>query len=569
MCNNLSDKVILSIKIITAVKWSDCMKTWYMIPVRGGSKDVLRKNARNLGGKPLLAYVLETILKVENKKQVVVVTDDAELSEIARGYEVNIVMEEKTTGKATLDNVAYNTLSELYKLGAKGDDYFFTVQATCPFLKTETIIKAKKLIKNNGSILTAVDDRFLSWKMNSKGELIPAYKKRVNRQELPANYIESGAIIGARVKDIQKHKTRIIKPVAVISVDKVEGMDIDDYIDWYAAEYIVKRKRILIKADSSLKIGMGHLYRSSAIAYELSEHETYIVSNIYGNKKLSSSFFKDMPHNFIGVKSDSEFVKLSQRMKPDIIILDQLDTRYDYVKRLKSTGAVVITLEDMGPGAKIADLLISDLYKNPEVEDAKQLTGVQNAFLHPSFTWVNPDKKINKSVDNILLLFGGTDPSNLTIKALNALKAIKYKGFVRAVQGLGRKNRKIDLNEYGLKGEVLTNVKYMPKIMKEADIALSSAGRTITELMTLGTPVLCMCQNKKETTHTHAKKECGVINLGLGADISDKKLSEEINKLIQNYELRKKLHFYAKTTVKGRTNREIVRKISNIIKVEL
>jgi spore coat polysaccharide biosynthesis predicted glycosyltransferase SpsG len=226
-------------------------------------------------------------------------------------------------------------------------------------------------------------------------------------------------------------------------------------------------------------------------------------------------------------------------------------------------------LEDLGKGVQAADLLISDLYKNLAVKPSKQLTGVQNAFLAPSFMWSIPKRKHSKKVNNILILFGGTDPSNLTVKVLNVLKKSKYKGFVRVVQGLGRKNRKINLKSYGLSGEVLTNVKYMPKIMVEADIAFSSAGRTITELMTTGTPVLCMCQNKKETTHTHAKKEYGIINLGLGSKVSEKKLMDELNKLIGNYALRKRLSSSAVKMIKGRSNREIIKKIAAKIKIHL
>ncbi len=544
-----------------------------MVPVRGGSRGIIGKNKRNLNGKPLLAYTLECILKISKPKNIVVATDHEELKYIASNYDVNVFNLPKQTGKETLDDVALIVSDYLVKkLKANEDDILLTIQATCPFIKGETIKKAIDKFKkpSTGSVVTAMDARHLYWQEDEGGLPIPAYQKRVNRQSLPAFYRESGAVIGARIKDIIKSKTRIITPVQLITISSEEGLDIDDFNDWKVAESILSKKKIFIKADSSKKIGMGHLYRSAAIAYDLAHHSPIIFSNIRGDKNLSSEFFKDSLYQFHPVQSDEEFVKIAHAEKPELIILDQLNTTVDYIISLKKSNAKVITFEDMGKGAKESDLLISDLYKNYEIKEEKQLHGIENSIMNPTFEWIKTKENINSKVNNILIIFGGTDPLNLSLKTLRALEKVNYKGNITLIQGMGKKEKIESLDKFKLNGEVLNNVTFMPEIMMKADLAISSAGRTVTELMKVGVPTLCMCQNEKEMTHTHASQAYGVLNLGLGDLITLDTLSNNLDFLIENYEFRKHMHKRVLNAIRlKKSNKEILKIASDILKIQL
>ncbi|MHA1539523.1 MAG: cytidylyltransferase domain-containing protein [Alphaproteobacteria bacterium] len=548
------------------------MKTWYMVPVRGGSRGVPSKNKKDLNGKPLMVYVIESILKIEGSKQIIVATDDCELKSIAEKYGVNIFMLPPQTGGETLDDVAFLLTDYLLnECQADLEDVFLTIQSTCPFIRPETILEAKKyFIEGAGSVVTAMDARHLHWQVDGEGKPVPAYHARLNRQRLPPFYRESGAIIGARIKDVRAQKTRVIAPINLLPIAHEEGIDIDDFNDWAIAENIVSKKKVIIKADSSVKIGMGHLYRSVALAYELAKHKPIIISNVSCDKSLSRDFFKDPIYQFETVESDDEFVLFVEKEGADLVIVDQLNTSAEYIKSLKKTGAKVVTFEDLGPGAKEADLLVSDLYRNVEISDEKQLHGVENAILNPNFEWVEPILSLHKKVSNILILFGGTDPSNLTFKTLKALGRLQFDGQVTLVQGIGKEDKIEDLERFGLQGEILNNVSFMPAVMKKADLAISSAGRTITELMTLGIPTLCVCQNEKEMTHTHASQAYGVLNLGLGALVTEDGLMRNIEFLIQNYDFRQQMNIRAMSGVKNRkSNREIFRRIEKRLGMSL
>lgn len=532
------------------------MTAWALIPARGGSTGVPRKNVRYLGSLPLIAHSIQAAKTVLGNN-VAVITDDDEIAEISEHFGARVIREPKTTGKATLDEVVIRTIPELRELGAKSEDVLLTIQPTCPFLTPARIEEAlAEFASGAASVITVVDDRHLGWQIDENGKPTPDYKARVNRQLLPPQFRESGAIIGARIENILEKGTRIIQPIALIELEAKEAIDIDTFADWAVAEHYATRKQIVFRTDASKNLGMGHVYRTLAVAQELARHELVIV--LSKDQELGQEFFAEYPFRVELVANDDEFVNFVRGNNTDLVILDRLNNGEKIVSDLQTT-AKVVTFEDLGEGAAIADLLISDLYLNPAVSADHQLAGVENAILAPTFESLPRKASIEPSVENILLLFGGTDPSNLAVKSLDALEAIGFSGVVTVVRGLGAEP--IDLSKYSLKLNPLANVKNMPAVMVQADLALSSAGRTITELACLGVPTICMAQNAKELTHAHTTEANGVKMLGLGNDVSSEKLASEIQSLIADFSKRKTLSSNALEATNTRSNAKVVERI--------
>ena len=532
------------------------MTAWALIPARGGSTGVPRKNVRNLGGKPLIAHTIDAARAVLGRN-VVVITDDDEIAEISLAFGAQVLREPRTTGKATLDEVVVRTIPELQELGAKTDDVLLTIQPTCPFLTPTRIEQAlSEFAAGAASVITVVDDRHLGWQIDENGKPTPDYKARVNRQLLPPQFRESGAIIGARIDNILEKGTRIIQPIALIELEAKEAIDIDTFADWAVAEHYATRKQVVFRTDASKNLGMGHVYRTLAVAQELARHELVIV--LSKDQQLGQQFFAEYPFRVELVNNDDDFVKFVESNHTDLVILDRLNNGREIVEALKKT-AKVVTFEDLGDGAAIADLLISDLYLNPDVSAEQQLAGVENAILAPTFESLPRRATIEPSVENILLLFGGTDPSNLAVKSLDALQAIGFDGTVTVVRGIGADD--IDFSKYSLKLNPLKNVKNMPAVMVQADLALSSAGRTITELACLGVPTICMAQNAKELTHAHTTEANGVKMLGLGNDVSTIVLGAQIQKLISDFGARQTLSTNALKATSTRSNTKVVERI--------
>jgi spore coat polysaccharide biosynthesis predicted glycosyltransferase SpsG/CMP-N-acetylneuraminic acid synthetase len=537
---------------------SSLAKPFIVIPARGGSAGVPRKNVRLLAGEPLIARTIKTALAATLPGRVVVITDDDEIEEISLHYGALVTREEKTTGKATLDQVMVRAVPFLRQLGATDADVLLTMQPTCPFITSSRVREAMKAFgEGAGSVLTVIDDRHLGWRLDEGGNPRPDYAARVNRQQLPPHFRESGAIIGARIGDVIKFETRIIEPIRLIELPEGEALDIDTFGDWAIAEHLATRRRILLRTDAARELGMGHAYRTLALAYALARHDLTIV--LSANKPLGVGFFQEYPFKIETVEDDLGFLNLARKARADLIVLDQLDTHKELVALLGET-AKIVTFEDLGSGAEQADLLVADLYENPNVPSERQLTGVQNSILAPSFESLPRKTKFRENAEDVLLLFGGTDPSNLAIKALESLQSIHFKGRVTLVRGLGASL--VDPAKFGnLNLQILSNVKNMPALMVKADIAISSAGRTITELSCIGVPTLCLAQNAKELTHTHTTVNNGVIMLGLGSLVSVETLGAHISKLCDDAELRRTLHERALNATAGRNNTSIVARI--------
>lgn len=518
-----------------------------------------RKNVRTLGDVPLIVHAIRASCAAIPKDHVIVITDDDEIATIAAHEGVKVMREEETTGKATLDDVALKVVPFLESLGAAPEDIFLTVQATCPFLRPERITDACTLFAEGAaSVISVVDDRHLGWRIDADGQPEPDYKARVNRQALPAQYRETGAVIGCRIRDLLTHKTRIIQPIKLLEVSKQEAIDIDDFSDWAVATYLMGRRHIAIRADANQTLGMGHVFRALAIAQEFAQHKVSIISDRSG--ALAFELLSQSPFDVCEVEGNDGFLEWVEAHEVDLVILDQLDTETDYVRAVKKHAGHVVTFEDLGPGAQEADLVVCDLYKNLDVPETRQLSGIANAILAPSFETVTEPAVFRDTVENILLLFGGTDPSHLTEKTLAALSAAHYAGHCTVVIGPGFQ-RELDLESYGLTGTVHRNLKYMPGAMRNADLAVSSAGRTITELASLGVPVLCLCQNDKELTHTHASARFGVVSLGLGALAEPATIAAHIQRLVDSPQLRRTLRTRALHETAQRSNKSIIERM--------
>jgi len=537
------------------------LDAWFLVPARGGSRGVPRKNMRVLGDRPLIGHVLATLAGLAPPGRIVVMTDAEEIAAYAARFGVRVEREPTTTGRATLDQVAGEAARRLLADGADPASAFLTIQPTCPFLSAASIERCLRVLEAGaGSVLTVTEDRHLRWTRDAAGHFIPAYAARVNRQQLPPLWRETGGVIGARLGAVEAAGTRILDPVELVEIGAEEALDIDDFADFAVAQYYARRRRLVIRADGARNLGLGHVNRALALASELAEHQPVIATRGDGDYALGAALLEASPFTVRPLEGEQAFLPLLEELAPDLVFLDCLDSSAETMRAVKQRAGCVVSFEDRGPGAAEADLVINDLYLDERLGE-RQLSGVEHALLAPAFDLAQPRGLPGDGVDTILVLFGGTDPASLTERTLAALGAIGYAGRVLVVEGPGRQDRPVDLAAYGLAGEVRRNVAFMPEVMLRADLAISSAGRTVTELMCLGVPTLVLCQNAKELLHSHASPAFGVLNLGLGEQVAEATLQDELRRLIGDAELRRSMHARALAATRRRSNHRIVRHI--------
>ena len=535
---------------------------WVLVPARGGSRGIPRKNLRLLGNRPLIVHTLDEMRRQLPAERIVVSTDSAEIARAAEKHaRIHLRDASLADDAATLDQVAVAVGTWLLDHGASRQDVLITVQPTSPFLRVESVIEGAERIMNGArSVISVRRDPHLRWGLNETGEPVPLYSARVNRQQLPATFTETGGIIGARIGDLLDRKTRVIEPIALLELDSRQALDIDDYSDWAVAEFFQRRRRIAIRADASPSLGSGHAYRALALAEEFAEHDLRIITRSDGPYAFGFEFLDRSRYPVVPIHTDDDFFRFLDSFAPDIVALDVLDTEESYVQQVKSRAGFTVSFEDLGPGARLADIVINDLYTD-FYPQPNHWYGVEFSILAPAFDSVTPRAGVGDDVQRVLVTFGGTDERNLSLKALMAVKATGFAGEVIVVCGPGYRHADINLERIGLKGQVLHAVENMATLMQTADIAITSAGRTVTELMVAGVPTIVMCQNLRELRHTHASGPYGVINLGLGEHVAVETLAEHVRLVFRDPTLRAGMVARARQAVRGRSNRSICERI--------
>lgn len=519
-----------------------------VIPARGGSKSIPRKNIRILAGKPLIAHTIENALKAKNITKVIVSTDDEEISNIAKFYGAEVLdrPEELCRDDTTLDPVIFHALKSMEQKDSEMYDYVVTLQPTAPLLSNNTIEKAIDTMLQNetfDTVIGAVDTTHLYWTKKDEA-FVPMYKERKNRQHLDPILKETGFFISKR--NFVTENSRIGGNIHLFEIPKKEAIDIDSYIDWGVAENVLNKKRIVFRVDGDKTIGMGHVYHALTLAKRIFGHDVVFLMN--GSMKLGIDKVRENNFNITEFETDAEMMGKIKELHPDILINDILDTTAEYVQELKKMGIFVVNIEDLGTGTDFADVVINSLYENSN-PPKHHYYGYKYVCLRDEF-YIFPQKNdVAKEVKNILITFGGVDENNLTLRTLKAFERTGLKNiFVNVILGMGYQ-KKEELYNYvenmkknGFNIDVRENVKVMAKEMGNADIVMTSNGRTIYEVACIGTPCISISQNEREVRHLFAHISKGIMYLGLSYNVTEENISSAIKKLSADYELRKEMN---------------------------
>lgn len=515
-------------------------KILVVIPARGGSKGIPRKNIRLLNHRPLISYSIDIAKSSAYVDDVVVTTDDSEIALLAEKFGASVIRrsEELSGDEVPLDPVVYDAMVRKEKMAFDEYDIVITLQPTSPLLKPSTLDSAIEKFEDFAvdSVLSVLDDRHLSWGYDEGNQrYFPNYIERKNRQYLPKDFRETGAILATR-RNFVHEDSRLGTNLDLIEVSREESVDIDNYEDWWIAENYLQKKRIAIVVNAYDEIGTGHVYRCLSIASKLVFHEVlFLLDERY---QLGIDIVDSYHYPFKLYDGEDDLIKILREYSPQIVVNDILDTSEDYISLLKDDGYFVVNFEDLGTGTQVADVVFDALYEH-EIGEKNIFTGHKYYILKDEF-YFQPQKIITKSVHNVLVTFGGTDPNNFTEKVIDSILSTNYEGRINVILGLGYDGleRLIEKYESNQAIQIYQNVSNISEFMFQADLIFTSAGRTMYEVCSLGVPTICLCQNEREMSHVFANDSNGFLNLGLGVDVENQKIIDEFIRLVNNYELR-------------------------------
>jgi spore coat polysaccharide biosynthesis predicted glycosyltransferase SpsG len=328
--------------------------------------------------------------------------------------------------------------------------------------------------------------------------------------------------------------------VRLLPVPEHEAVDIDGYADWWLAESWLARRRIAVRVDGGGALGLGHVYRQLALASRLFNHEIRFFMDPKGADGIRLA---ESRGTAVERCPPEEFASRLDVFAPHVVFTDVLDTDAEWIAAVRGPGRFVATFEDLGSGADAADLVLNELYQDAKADGVRRICGPQVACLREEFHAL-PPHPTRPTVAEVLVSFGGSDPANLTLRALEALETVPGDFEVTVVLGLGytQEDSLVPLVRRSRRAlRILRDVRAISAPMSRADLAITSAGRTVYELVACGTPALVLAANQRELLHCCAREEYGVVNLGLGRERTPAEIAEAVLALLP-FEAREELH---------------------------
>ena len=227
------------------------MECLAIIPARGGSKGVPRKNIHPLGGKPLIAYSIEQARRARLVNRVVVSTDDTEIAAVSQGYGAEIVWrpEKISSDSASSESALLHTLEHLQKSEGYKPDILAFIQCTSPLTLVEDIDGTIQTLMDKGadSALAVTSFHYFLWKEQASGDTIGInHEKQVRllRQEREPQFLETGAVYTMRVSGFIQTRHRFFGKTAIYIMPPERHLEIDEPVDFRIAEVLLREQRI-------------------------------------------------------------------------------------------------------------------------------------------------------------------------------------------------------------------------------------------------------------------------------------------------------------------------------------
>ena len=224
-----------------------------MIPARSGSKGIIGKNIKEIGGKPLIAWPIEAAKFSKYIDKIIVSTDTDEIANVALSYGAEIpflrpsdLAQDKSTTYSVIQNIIsyYKELNETY-------DYFVLLEPTSPLTTSkdvdDAILELHKSKENADSIvgvskLESFHPKF-SVNINRQGlieQFMGDFGESVRRQDLDDLYFREGSLYISKIDALIREKSFYHSKTLPYIVPKWKSFEVDDMVDFVCIEAIMK-----------------------------------------------------------------------------------------------------------------------------------------------------------------------------------------------------------------------------------------------------------------------------------------------------------------------------------------
>lgn len=218
-------------------------KNLCIIPARGGSKRIPRKNIKPFLGRPIIAYSIEAALASGLFEEVMVSTDDDEIAEVGKKYGAKVPFFrslKSSDDQATTLDVLLEVKEDYKRKFNREFDNICCIYPTAPLIEKEKLIQGYNILQSGdfNSVVPVVKFSYPIWRGlkhigNGKGEMI--FKEHLNSrsQDFPEAYHDAGQWYWFKARDLE---LGAFEKFSIVELNSLKVQDIDTYDDWALAE---------------------------------------------------------------------------------------------------------------------------------------------------------------------------------------------------------------------------------------------------------------------------------------------------------------------------------------------
>jgi len=228
------------------------MNFLFLIPARGGSKGIPRKNIKLLDNKPLVFYSIDIARSLANDKNICVSSDDDEIINLVEDYGLKVPFkrpDELATDYASGNDVIMHAIRYYEEKGVIYDAVV-ELQPTSPLRQIQDVKNAIDLFDESLDMIVSVKETdsnpyYVLFEENPDGFLEKSKKGDfIRRQDCPKVYELNGAVYVFNVKSLKKMEIKNFKKIKKSVMDEVSSVDLDTPTDWEYAEYLISKSKV-------------------------------------------------------------------------------------------------------------------------------------------------------------------------------------------------------------------------------------------------------------------------------------------------------------------------------------
>ncbi|MEP7286095.1 MAG: UDP-2,4-diacetamido-2,4,6-trideoxy-beta-L-altropyranose hydrolase [Chloroflexota bacterium] len=333
----------------------------------------------------------------------------------------------------------------------------------------------------------------------------------------------------------------------------------------------VEHNYLVIRADSSARMGTGHIMRCLALAQTWQDAGKRVMFMMAMEAPALAARLTDEGFEVIfqpvepgSLNGAEKTAALARKMGAAWVVVDGYHFGAEYQKVIHDAGLCLLFIDDYGHADHYyADLVLNqNIYANDTLYPEREgytglLLGTQFALLRREFkAWRGWQREIPTVARKILVTLGGSDPDNTTLKVIQALQQLNLPDLEARVV-VGPSNVYLDdlrqqLTQTSCNIELLTTVTEMTTLMSWADLAISAGGSTSWELAFMGLPIVSIVLAENQKDIAAGLDAAGMaINLGWHANITSTDIAHAMLPLIEDEDRRREMSQRARTIVDG------------------